>query len=227
MARITHLSAAEHALVAEAVARAEEETDGEIVTIVSERSDQYRDAALHYAIAGALLVVALAAIDPAAFEAKLSLFSNGWVEEPDPRHLLFAVLIAETVVFLVIRFALAWPPLRVALASRVTRARRVRRRAIQYFKVGAERRTQARVGILLYLSLAERRAEIVADEAIHKAVPAEHWGDAMAALVDEVREGRPAEGMAAAVARIGAILSAHFPKTEQDRNELPNRLIEL
>jgi putative membrane protein len=226
MARITHLTPEEHALVADAVARAEEGTDGEIVTIVSERSDQYHDAALHYAIAAALAVVALAAISPSAFEAKFNWFSSGW-GDPDARLLLFAVLIAETIVFLVVRFALAWVPLRLALTPPGTRARRVRRRAIQYFKVGAERRTAARVGILLYLSLDERMAEIVADEAIHKAVPAERWGEAMAALVDEVRIGRPAEGMAAAVARIGAILSENFPKTETDRNELPDRLIEL
>ncbi|MDB5705830.1 MAG: hypothetical protein JWN66_2946 [Sphingomonas bacterium] len=225
MARITHLSADEHRLVAEAVTRAEQGTDGEIVTIVTERSDQYRDAALHYAFAAALAVIALAAMSPGTFEAKFGWFSNGWGS--DTRMLLFSVLIAETVVFLLVRFALAWVPLRMALTPPGTRARRVRRRAIQYFKVGAERRTEARVGILLYLSLDERMAEIVADEAIHKAVPAERWGEAMAALVDEVRLGRPAEGMAAAVARIGAILSENFPKTETDRNELPDRLIEL
>ena len=226
MARITHLGPEDHALVAAAVTRAEEGTDGEIVTIVTERSDQYHDAALHYAIAAALAVIALAAVSPGAFETKFEWFSSGWGES-DPRLLLFAVLIAEAVVFLVVRYALAWMPLRMALTPPGTRARRVRRRAIQYFRVGAERRTAARVGILLYLSLDERMAEIVADEAIHKAVPAERWGEAMAALVDEVREGRPGHGMAAAVASIGAILSEKFPKTSDDRNELPDRLIEL
>jgi putative membrane protein len=226
MARTTRLGEAEHRLVAEAVAQAEEGTDGEIVTIVSERSDQYRDAALQYAFAAALTVIALAAMNPATFETKFAWFSSGW-GEADPRILLFSVLIAETIVFLLVRLALNWMPLRLALTPRATRARRVRRRAIQYFKVGAERRTQARVGILLYLSLDERMAEIVADEAIHHAVPAERWGDAMAALVDEVRVGRPAQGMAAAVAQIGTILSENFPKTETDRNELPDRLIEL
>jgi putative membrane protein len=220
------LSAQDRQTVADAVSRAEEGTDGEIVTIVSERSDQYHDAALHYAFAVALAVIALAAISPGAFETKFGWLSSGW-GEPDPRMMLLVVLIAETVVFLIVRFALSWVPLRMALTPHGTRARRVRRRAIQYFKVGAERRTVARVGILLYLSLDERMAEIVADEAIHKAVPAERWGDAMAALVDEVRQGRPAEGMAAAVTRIGAILSENFPKTEDDRNELPDRLIEL
>jgi putative membrane protein len=130
-------------------------------------------------------------------------------------------------VFLIVRFALAYMPLRMALVPRATRARRVRRRAIQYFKVGAERRTTARVGILLYLSRDERMAEIVADEAIHRAVPAERWGDAMAALVAETRAGKPGAGMAAAVERIGAILAETFPKTADDRNELPDRLIEL
>jgi len=88
-------------------------------------------------------------------------------------------------------------------------------------------RTQAKVGILLYLSTRERMAEIIADEAIHRAVPAERWGDAMAALVAEVREGRAGDGMAAAVTAIGAILAETFPKTENDVNELPDRLIEL
>ncbi|MEO8375858.1 MAG: TPM domain-containing protein [Sphingomonas bacterium] len=226
MSRITHLGPEDHVLVAAAVTRAEEGTDGEIVTIVAERSDQYHDAALHYAIAAALAVIALAAISPGAFETKFGWFSGGWGES-DPRLLLFVILIVETITFLVVRYALVWMPLRMALTPRSTRARRVRRRAIQYFKVGAERRTNARVGILLYLSLDERMAEIVADEAIHKAVPAERWGDAMAALVDEVREGRPAQGMAAAVASIGTILSENFPKTETDHNELPDRLIEL
>ena len=226
MARHAHLNADGHKLVADAVARAEEGTDGEIVTIVSERSDQYHDAALHYAFAAALAVIALAAMSPSTFEAKFGWFANGW-GETSSRAVLFSVLIAETIVFLIVRYTLAWMPLRLALTPRATRARRVRRRAIQYFKVGAERRTATRVGILLYLSLDERIAEIVADEAIHRAMPAEHWGDAMAALVDEVRVGRPAEGMAAAVAQIGTILSKHFPKTETDRNELPDRLIEL
>jgi putative membrane protein len=221
------LSAEDHALVGEAVARAEDGTDGEIVTIVSQRSDQYHDVALHYALAATLLIIALAAINPVALEARLDWSSNGWGAEMDLRSLLFWVLIAQTIVFLIVRYALAWAPLRLALTPKATRARRVRRRAIQYFKVGAERRTQARVGILLYLSLDERMAEIVADEAIHHAVPAERWGDAMAALVDEVRLGRPAQGMAAAVAQIGVILSENFPKTETDRNELPDRLIEL
>src|SRR3546814_7683493 len=68
--------------------------------------------------------------------------------------------------FLAVRYLLAIMPLRMALTPKRTKARRVRRRALVYFQVGAERRTMGRTGILIYLSLDEHRAEIVADEAI-------------------------------------------------------------
>lgn len=223
----THLTPEDHALVLAAVARAEQGTDGEIVTIVTERSDAYRDAALQYALLAMLLVVALATLDPLRIELWFGSFTHEWDAAPDPRWLLGGVLVTQALAFLLVRLMLARTPLGLALVPRATKRRRVRRRAIQYFKVGAERRTAARVGILLYLSRDERMAEIVADAAIHAAVPAERWGEAMAALVDETRAGRPGAGMAAAVDRIGAILAETFPKTEDDRNELPDRLIEL
>src|SRR3546814_5316972 len=89
---------------------------------------------------------------------------------------LFVKLAAS---FLVVRFALAWMPLRMALTPGSTKSRRVRRRALLLFKIGAERRTVGRTGVLIYLSLFEHRAEIVADEAIHGRVEPEVWGDAI------------------------------------------------
>jgi putative membrane protein len=95
------------------------------------------------------------------------------------------------------------------------------------FKTGAERRTVGRTGILVYLSLAEHRAEIVADEAITAVTTPETWGEAMVALLTEVKAGRPGDGIAAAVALIGDVLAEHFPKTSGDTNEIPDKLIEL
>jgi putative membrane protein len=224
MIRLTH---ADRARVTAAVTQAERGTDGEIVTVVARQSDSYHDVALHYAVAAMLLTLALAAINPAGLEAQFMWFANGWSGEPDPRRTLFALTLIETLVFLVVRYGLAWAPLRLALTPKATRARRVRRRAVETFRLGTDRRTGARVGILLYLSLGERMAEIVADEAIHAKVTPETWGKAMAALVTLVREERPGDGMAAAVAQIGDVLARHFPKTSDDVNELPDRLIEL
>jgi putative membrane protein len=227
MARIFALTPAERELVTMAVTDAEKGTDGEIVTVVARRSDSYADAALHWAVLAMLLVIAVAAIAPALLETLAYPGADGWGAAPSPGRLLFTLLVAVIVAFLAVRYALEYRPLRMVLTPRATRARRVRRRALELFRVGAERRTRARVGVLLYLSLDERMAEIVADEAIHAKVPNERWGDAMAALIARVREGQPGEGMAAAVAQVGAIIAEHFPKTASDENELPDRLIEL
>ena len=103
----------------------------------------------------------------------------------------------------------------------------MRRRAIVVFKAGAERRTVGRTGVLIYLSLAERRAEIVADEALHKITDVDLWGEAMAALTSELKAGRPAEGLIAAIGIVGQVLATQFPKTAADTNEIPDRLVEL
>jgi len=73
----------------------------------------------------------------------------------------------------------------------------------------------------------EHRAEIVADEPIAAKVDAEVWGEAMADMLAEIKEGRIAEGLAAGVRDVGAVLSQHFPRADDDVNELPDRLIEV
>ncbi|GAA0737115.1 TPM domain-containing protein [Sphingomonas japonica] len=222
-----HLTPQDHGRVTAAVAQAERTTDAEIVTIVADRSDAYHDVGLHYAVLAMLLLLGLAALVPGVIEAKLALLNRGWTGEVSPRAVLLVVLVAQATLFLVVRYALAWFPLRMAVTPRATKTRRVRRRAVQLFRASAEKRTATRIGVLLYLSLSEHVAEIVADEAIHAKVPPERWGEAMAALVDRVKAGDVAGGMVAAVEAIGAIVAEHFPKSEGDPNELPDRLIEL
>jgi putative membrane protein len=130
-------------------------------------------------------------------------------------------------VFLIVRFALAYMPLRMALTPAATKQRRVGRRAVALFRASAEQKTRGRTGVLLYLSLVEHRAEILADAAIASKVEPEVWGEAMEALIDHVKDGRVGQGMAEAVDRIGVVLSGVLPNTVGNENELPDRLIEL
>ena len=217
----------DHRLVTEAVTRAEQSSNGEIVTIVAEKSDSYHDVGLHYAVLAMLLVpAALAFLPQSLIDWAMGLFL-GWNAVLTRGAVMAFLFVKLAGVFLIVRYALAYMPLRMALTPGSTKSRRVRRRAVELFRVGAERRTTGRTGILLYLSLREHRAEIVADQAIHSKVEPEIWGDAMADLIEEVKAGRPGSGMAKAVERIGAVLAEHFPKSHADQNELPDRLIEL
>lgn len=221
-----HLSEADHARVTAAVSQAERATDGEIVTVVAGRSDAYHDVALHWTVLAMLFVLALLAWAPAPVEWLHALLIDAWSDTPPRWYLTFA-LVLMAVTFLVARVLLALDALRLALTPGRTKTRRTHARALALFRTAVELRTHGATGVLLYLSLAEHRAEIIADEAIHSKVSADVWGEAMAVLIAEVKQGRPGEGMAQAVAQIGKVLAEHFPRSQGDINELPDRLIEL
>jgi len=220
------LSADDHAGVSAAIAAAEAKSDGEIIAIAADQSDAYHDVGLHYAVLVLFLVLAFFAIWPHQLELWWTRLM-GWTSEPSMRQLLTLLLGFALLKFLVVLFILKWRPLRMLLTPGSTKTRRVRRRAVMLFKTGAERRTIGRTGILIYLSMAERRAEIVGDEAITAVTTPETWGEAMAALLKDVRDGRPGDGIVAAVGLIGDVLATHFPKTSEDSNEIPDKLIEL
>ena len=221
------LSDEDHAKVSAAIAKAEAQTNGEIVAVATPISDPYHDVALHWALIPLFAVLAWAAWRPSALTWWYEFLLGGWDTEPTLSQLLTLLMIFAALKFIVWLLILKWMPLRVALTPGATKERRVRRRAITIFRAAAERRTAGRTGILIYLSMAEHRAEIVADEAITKVTTPETWGEAMAALVDEVKQGRPADGIIAAIERVGVVLAEHFPRSATDKNEIPDKLIEL
>jgi putative membrane protein len=182
---------------------------------------------LWWAIGAALLALALLAAFPDYVIGKLSLLTNGWSEDWTLAEGFELALAAAGLKFVGMRLILQWMPLRLWLTPSIVKARRVRGRAIRYFKVGAERRTLGRTGILIYLSTDEHMAEIVADEAIHGKIDQSLWGEAMTKLVSAAKDARITDGMVAAIDDVGALLAAHFPRAADDVNELPDRLIEL
>ena len=220
------LQADDHRKVSEAIAAAEASSDGEILTIVSADSDSYHDVALHWAVAAMIGVLALSAWQASRLaSAWESLF--GWGEQASIGEVLFAAMVLAVLGFLLTLLLLKPRSIRVALTPGATKGRRVRRRAIALFRAAAESRTVGRTAVLIYLSLAEHRAEIVADEAVAKVTTPECWGDAMAELIGEIKAGRPGDGLAMAVEEVGEVLTRHFPKTSEDVNEIPDKLIEL
>ncbi|MDT8760826.1 hypothetical protein MZO42_19170 [Sphingomonas psychrotolerans] len=221
-----HLTEADHQRVSAAVTEAELHTDGEIVTVVAAQSDGYTDVALHWAVLAMLLALAVLASWTAPVLWLHSLLVDAW-SDPSPHWYLTFALVLITIKFVGVRLILLWTPLRLLLTPGAVKTRRVHKQALALFRTAAEKRTKASTGVLLYLSLAEHRAEIIADEAIHSRVRVEVWGEAMAALITAVKQGRPGDGMAEAVTQIGKVLAEHFPRSAGDTNELPDRLIEL
>jgi putative membrane protein len=224
---VMKLSDADRGKISAAISAAEANSNGEIVAVATPISDPYHDVGLHWALVPLFAVLAWAAWRPTALVWWYDFLFGGWQPDPTLSQLLTLLMVFAALKFTIALLILKWMPLRLALTPATTTHRRVRRRAVTVFRAAAEKRTAGRTGILIYLSMAERRAEIVADEAILKVTDDHTWGEAMSALLVEVKQGRPADGIVAAIERVGTVLAEHFPRTEDDINEIPDKLIEL
>lgn len=227
MANRKTLSEADHRRISEAVAKAEARTSGEIVTIMADRSDGYTDVALAWSVLVAFLALSALALAPDFYTGLYERLFGGWGHEWTHRGLFTLALGFAVLKFAGMLLIQLWPPLKFALVPSQVKTARAHERAVRAFRIGAERRTTGRTGVLIYLSMREHRAEIVADEAIASKVDPDVWGDAMAAMLAQVRTGAIAEGMVAAIEKVGDILEPHFPVCASDVNELPDRLIEV
>jgi putative membrane protein len=79
-------------------------------------------------------------------------------------------------------------------------------------------------GVLIFVSLAERYARIIAGDEISARVPQSQWQAAVDALIAHTRDGRIADGFVAAIDLCGNELGKHFPRTEASRGERPDRI---
>ncbi len=229
---MNYLSPEEHRIVSDAVTSAELATSGEILAVLADRSDGYTDIALWWALAASFTLMSVFAAFPQPF---LDLWDNvivaavlgGWQHDWTTGELASATIALGLIGFALAMLIQLYQPLKFALIPAPVKTARAHDEAIKHFKVGADGRTGGRTGVLIYLSMREHRAEIVADESIGEKVSAEVWGEAMADMLRHIKEGRIAAGIAAGIADVGFVLAEHFPRRDDDRNELPDRLIEV
>ncbi|BDI61634.1 TPM domain-containing protein [Qipengyuania nanhaisediminis] len=224
---MAYLNEAQHRTVSDAVGAAEANTSGEIVTVLADRSDGYSDVVLAWSAAAAFTAMSLFAALPRPFLDLYDALWGGWDHDWTTGELASMTILLGLIAFVLAWAAQQYDPLRFALVPGPVKTARCHEQAIKHFKVGAERRTHGRTGVLIYLSMREHRAEIVADRPIAEKVAPEVWGEAMGDMLAEIKRGLIAEGMAAGVRDVGFVLAQHFPSGEDDENELPDRLIEV
>lgn len=227
MGQPIYLSAEDHDRISTAVTQAERQTSGEIVTVLADRSDGYADVQLAWAALGALLKLLGFALLPAWPLAVAGAVLGDWNTEWHAQGIFVLASFAATLAFAIIWLIQQWDAVRFALIPGPIRSRRVHHRALRAFRLSAERRTLGRTGILIYVSMREHRAEIIADQSIAEKVDPDVWGEALHSLLQELKHGRTADGMIAAVTKVGAVLAQHLPIADADTNELPDRLIEV
>ena len=219
----------DHDRIASTIAAAEAKTSGEIFAIVTSERSRYGAVALGAATLAAFalpLIAVLLGLEPA----RLIPFDGGWSTGSarlDSLRTVEAYAALQTLVF-VVTLALTWfTPLGLWLTPKSVRRERVHGEAMKQFLSRGLHVTAERTGVLLYVSLTDHVAEVVADEGIYAKVAPEVWGDTMLALIEGIKSGRAADGFVRAIEIAGGVLAEHFPPRPHNPNELPDKLIEL
>jgi putative membrane protein len=190
--------------ISEAIRHAEMNTSAEIVCVVARMSSDY--AALPYMWAALL---ALAVPWP------LVAFTG----------LAVQTILAIQLATFALGFAfLSLDRIRLALAPRAMRRAHAHRAALEQFVTRGLSQTRGRSGVLIFVSLAERYVRVIADEAVNAHIARAEWQEVVDVLISEVRNGRLAEGMVAAIQRCGALLAERLPDDGSQQNELPDRI---
>lgn len=201
------VSDADKERISAAIREAERKTSGEIFCVIAHRTSDYRLYPFTYA-AGLSLLAPLPFI----------LFSY-WPSS--------AIYTAQLAVFILLNVVLRWPPIRFHIVPRRRKHERAHAEAMsQFFAHGLEK-TEKRTGVLIFAAAAERYAEIIADAGINEKVSREVWDDAIAVLTAAIADGRAGDGFISAIEKCGAVLAEHFPPGALQRDELPDKLVEI
>jgi len=208
-----NLTPEQHDSLAGRIRAAEARTSGEIYCVVARASDSYLYPAACMLAVG-ILVVSL----PVAWW-----LDRSWLPVS---HLLFGA--AEIAAFLTGLLALWFAPgLRIRLVPHRLRYRRAHDNALKQFLAHNIHLTEQRTGVLIFVSLSERYAEVVADAGINARVSQDEWNGIVAVLTASAGSGRLVDGLAEAIDAAGTLLAAHFPGGTGNPNELEDHVVEI
>jgi putative membrane protein len=192
-----------------AIAQAEQRTLGEIAVVVLERSEPH--AVVRWRAAVGLMLLGTAALVP-------------WLPWQDPR----IVLSIEVLLFFC-GGALAWwlPGLARAFLMEREAERAAEEQVLVEFRRQGLDRTAERSGVLLFVSLFERRAIVLGDRGIDERIAPGSWEAIDRVLLDGARGGRLAEALHQAIEQVGEALARHLPRPDgtPDHSEVADRVV--
>jgi len=207
---------AERERIRQAVQQAEQITKGEIVPMIVPASALYREAGYRTGLILALLALAL------LLTIEIYWLPWGW-HAGNAGWLLLAVVASYGLgqwlgrIPMVIRL----------VTSRERMAHKVTLRAEQAFYKHGLHHTKGHTGILILVSMLERRVHVLADKGINDHVPAGTWDGLVNGIIDGIRTGNATDAICAAIAKCGALLAEVAPSRSGDNpNELPDTLIQ-
>lgn len=201
------MDATDRDAIAEAVRRAEQLTAAEIVVVIDHAASSYRTTPVVLALALSLLL-------------PWPLISLTTVSAPR----IFLIQLVGAALLLA---TLLWYGRGGRFVPGFVKRRRAHDAALREFTARGMTRTRLRSGVLLYVALQERYAEIIVDTGLDGKVDQQVWDGIIESVLTAGREDRMREGLVDAALAVGAVLANHAPRTADDIDELPNKVVIL
>lgn len=235
------ISENEKAQLTEQIRSVESVSSGEIVTVITKASDDYRYIPLLWA---ALLSLAVPGI-------YFLLLSFGWLSvetavetgvetvgtadwqsaptggSPSAWEGYQWIYVLQVALFTLFAMLFQWQSLRMKFIPESVKHHRAHLQARAQFLTQNVHWTDHRAGILIFVSVAEHYVEIIVDRAVASKVDDSHWQTIVNQFIDDVQRGDVYGGFNHTITQCGDILTTHFPASRQPADELPNHLIEL
>jgi len=196
--------------LADVIGEVEEKTDGEIRLMIVKRSAVTGH--VHFSLWMALLVVAFLGFWYLRHDL---IFFEGWWLWP---ALIVATYLGAWILMRFDRVQRGFTPHGDLLHDVWARAE------VEFHREGLSR-TRHHTGVLIFLSLMEREAVVLADHGIADKIPASAWDGVVQAILKGARSGHWAQQCEAALRECGKYLAEHFPPQSGKSNELPNAVI--
>lgn len=194
---LSPLTSSERERLDAAVKDAESRTSAALALVIVPISDRYELYPIFWAAVVAISILGLAA-----------LFR--------PDYSILAGFLITSAIFIALTLILDWKPIRMLIVPAKVKRRRASELAHREFAVRLIAQAERRNGIMLFVSIAERYVEILADREIHQRIGGDPWSRMVADFVGAVRENRLADGLGSAMNRCAAVLEARYPRSRSD-----------
>lgn len=201
-----HLTEQEKQEINQRIRDVESETQAELVTVIAQSSDDYR-----------YIPTLWAAVLSLSFPGVLALF------ETQMSH----VYPLQVIIFFVAAFIFQWTPIKMRLVPTYIKHQRASRHAHELFFIEGLHLTEDNTGVMLFVSLDEKYAEIIADKNIADKVESSTWQNIVDAFVQRVKQKQVAIAYTETIDACGKLLKQFYPANDKNVNELPDHLIEV
>lgn len=195
----------------------EASTTGEVVCVLAKQSDSYRYIPTLWAALLALTVPLVFIIT--------DMFAAPIGDYADPNDGIMSVYFVQLWVFFAAFLLGQWRLVKFALVPKYVKLRRAKRLAREAFMAQEISLTDDRTGVMLFISLAERYVEVMADHGIYAKLDDGVWQEIIDELIVQIKAGKMADGIVAAIDEIGVLLERHFPADGTANNELADHLV--